>query len=518
VQRQPEVLNEEEEKIQAETDTDERDEHIQTKSEQNTTKPMIQRRPELEKDEEAEEEKEEESVEAQRLSNQSTPITDEVQNKIQSLKGTGQPLPKSERNYFEPRFGRDFSHVRIHNDLAAASLARSLNAKAFTICNHIAFNHGEFTPDTQAGKHLLAHELTHTIQQNNVSENRAHKTNEELIQREQLGGPATGQPHFTYRLDSAVRNIQQLATYYGISAPSIRQVNSGVSEDVGNVMQVPANNPPAAMGGVFGGTGLRGIVEVSDTADIRWNAHANSNLVGQLRSGENIPETFDGPGANFTAMFIDPSRLIDQAQGIVNEIRALGLVSGPASLGNYILVFIPAANVTRRTNRAQNALAVAVREHSSGVREQPECTNRGPDVDKYTGVTSGRCGRAWCAYFVRWCLNQAGISNRLTGGATSVATWQSDWFHNVPETRPIAGDIFLIPSASGPATHDCDTHACVTGRHGTGHHTGFVRSVSGDNIITIEGNVHIPGAVPQNDGILSRPLPISRLVGVLRIP
>ncbi len=84
---------------------------------------------------------------------------------INAMRDGGSPLPHSVRSYFEPRFGADFSQVRVHSDARVARMANSLNARAFTIGRHIGFNRGEFCPDTASGKHLLGHELTHTIQQ-----------------------------------------------------------------------------------------------------------------------------------------------------------------------------------------------------------------------------------------------------------------------------------------------------------------------------------------------------------------
>lgn len=88
-----------------------------------------------------------------------------LDSQIRSMRGVGQPLSKTERNYFEPRFGRDFSNVRIHTGGKAAEAAASVNAKAFTVGRDIVFGSGQYSPGTSSGKHLLAHELTHTIQQ-----------------------------------------------------------------------------------------------------------------------------------------------------------------------------------------------------------------------------------------------------------------------------------------------------------------------------------------------------------------
>jgi len=87
------------------------------------------------------------------------PMVEEV------LATPGQPLSASARRNLEPGFGYDFSQVRVHDDAKAAESARAVNAVAYTVGNHIAFADGQYAPGTDAGNHLLAHELTHTIQQ-----------------------------------------------------------------------------------------------------------------------------------------------------------------------------------------------------------------------------------------------------------------------------------------------------------------------------------------------------------------
>ncbi|MBI3796020.1 MAG: DUF4157 domain-containing protein, partial [Deltaproteobacteria bacterium] len=77
----------------------------------------------------------------------------------------GRPLPDSERRFFESRFGRDFGHVRIYADTAAAESARWVNALAYTVGRNIFFGAGQYASTTSTGRRLLAHELVHTIQQ-----------------------------------------------------------------------------------------------------------------------------------------------------------------------------------------------------------------------------------------------------------------------------------------------------------------------------------------------------------------
>ncbi len=81
------------------------------------------------------------------------------------LQSGGRPLSDAERAFFEPRFGRDFGNVRLHDDGRAEALADNLNARAFTDGNDIAFARGEYVAETDSGRRLLAHELAHVVQQ-----------------------------------------------------------------------------------------------------------------------------------------------------------------------------------------------------------------------------------------------------------------------------------------------------------------------------------------------------------------
>lgn len=84
---------------------------------------------------------------------------------IQRNLSGGSPLPSGVRGFMEPRFNADFSGVRIHTDTQAARLSEGVNANAFTVGNHVFFGRDQYRPDTPKGKELIAHELTHTVQQ-----------------------------------------------------------------------------------------------------------------------------------------------------------------------------------------------------------------------------------------------------------------------------------------------------------------------------------------------------------------
>ena len=79
--------------------------------------------------------------------------------------GSGKSLPPAGRNFFESRFGRDFSHVRVHSDRAAAAVAEAFQARAFTVGRDIVFGEGEYHSGSAGGRKLLAHELAHVVQQ-----------------------------------------------------------------------------------------------------------------------------------------------------------------------------------------------------------------------------------------------------------------------------------------------------------------------------------------------------------------
>jgi hypothetical protein len=78
---------------------------------------------------------------------------------------SGRPLDAATRRFMEPRFGRSFARVQVHDGSEAAASARSIGARAYTVGDHIVFNAGEFAPGTTGGRRLLAHELAHTAQQ-----------------------------------------------------------------------------------------------------------------------------------------------------------------------------------------------------------------------------------------------------------------------------------------------------------------------------------------------------------------
>ena len=105
--------------------------------------------------------------------------------RIAERSGSGAGLDSTTRSFFEPRFRHDFSQVRVHADQEAAAMAESVSANAFTVANDIYFAPGRYAPGTNAGDRLLAHELTHVVQQSGAHHSR-------VMQRDEFaGGPGT---------------------------------------------------------------------------------------------------------------------------------------------------------------------------------------------------------------------------------------------------------------------------------------------------------------------------------------
>lgn len=92
-------------------------------------------------------------------------VSAQIESSIQALTGRGAPLSEPVRTFMEPRFRADFSGVRVHTDAQAHDLARAVNAQAFTVGRDVVFAAGHYAPESESGRHLLAHELTHVVQQ-----------------------------------------------------------------------------------------------------------------------------------------------------------------------------------------------------------------------------------------------------------------------------------------------------------------------------------------------------------------
>ena len=186
--------------VQRQEEPEEDEETLQPKPLAKQISPLVQREVEPEEEEpvhakladgahvqrQEEEPEKEEPIQAKQAGGQTPRVGPSLAAQIQSVRGSGPPLPRSVRSFFEPRFGYDFSQVRIHTDARAA--ASAVNARAFTVGRDVVFGAGQYVPGTVEGKHLIAHELTHVVQQSVAGERRSRESSEE-------GNPATIMPY-----------------------------------------------------------------------------------------------------------------------------------------------------------------------------------------------------------------------------------------------------------------------------------------------------------------------------------
>ncbi|MFZ5447953.1 MAG: DUF4157 domain-containing protein [Thermodesulfobacteriota bacterium] len=192
--------------------------------------PMIQKQPEKE------DKDREDTIQMQRTSDHYQAIPSGIEAYLNDMRATGQPLAQSVRGFFEPRFGYNFSKVRVHTDAEATESARALNSRAYTVGHDVVFGKGQYEPDTGAGRLLLAHELAHLVQQNggtkpsDISRSAATRNPEEEVPGglERLTREA-GAPLIIHRLprlvqrDFALRPPRPHAVGRTLTAPQMQE-------------------------------------------------------------------------------------------------------------------------------------------------------------------------------------------------------------------------------------------------------------------------------------------------------
>jgi len=156
-----EVMRMPEPGVQRQPEEEEEEELIQSIPLAKQITPLVQRQIE---------EEEEELLQTKKVSGKTSEVVPDLESRINSLRGGGRPLSKSERTYFEQRFGYDVSQVRVHTDAQAAESARGVNAKVYTQGQDVVFGAGQYTANTEDRKRLLAHELTHVVQKQGASQ------------------------------------------------------------------------------------------------------------------------------------------------------------------------------------------------------------------------------------------------------------------------------------------------------------------------------------------------------------
>lgn len=222
----------------------------------------------------------------------------------------GHPLDAATRAYFEPRFGRDFSQVRVHSDARAAESARRVDAIAYAVNQDVVFGTGQYRPDSAVGRHLLAHELAHTVQQRNASEQASTDPASAEAEAHRAAGALD--------MPAAAGMAPQVESY----SPGLYRQASGAAS--------PTASAPAAMTEAeferimkqrYGTTAIRTGTEAEQTAEVAsrirpsppaitlpgwqsWNPGANSQVYEWvLESLEDFQSSIGGVPAIHTIVF-----------------------------------------------------------------------------------------------------------------------------------------------------------------------------------------------------------------------
>jgi hypothetical protein len=279
------------------------------------------------------------------------------------LRSPGEPLDPATRAFMEPRFGYDFSHVRVHTDSKAVESARALNAMAYTFGRDVVFGPGKFAPASPSGQRLIAHELAHVVQQSGADGTRE-------LQRQQTAGPAatpSAQPvgdaikpeiegllkAFASASGTAAKNaiamqaVQMIIRAYGISTKGI------------NAMRFNPNLKPSHSGetGTVEGNKQASEIEFGPSAfdeGFEWLVHVVAHEVEHVR--QNLIGTYhrgneDEPVSEFLAY-----------NSMVLQVQTVPAPAGKGFLGGLIAgagkgpPALPALPPERLASMAERAL------------------------------------------------------------------------------------------------------------------------------------------------------------------
>jgi Domain of unknown function (DUF4157) len=244
------------------------------------------------------------------------------------LQSPGQPLDPRTRKFMEPRFGQDFSNVRIHNDERATKSAQAVNALAYTVGRDIVFARGAYFPDTKPGQYLLAHELTHVVQQSAIGKPQPKTIGPEgdACERQAETAPA--------------RAVE------GGAVPGVGPANASA------LQRTPARKVSCAPGPLHlpGGGQIDDPVAVITAAENRANQLLDQAIVEldftiqQIRSGAAIawPTISDALAQGLQLMGLDPNsaRVWKESGGVGNYtaallLRRLRLIRGTIGAGSF---------------------------------------------------------------------------------------------------------------------------------------------------------------------------------------
>lgn len=169
--------------------------------------------------------------------------TNTLESRLSRSQGGGSPLSDDVRTFMEPRFGYDFSHVRVHTDGEAVQMNRDLSAQAFTHGSNIYFGSGKFNANSDEGKTLLAHELTHVVQQTGPTP--LNKTvHRQPVQPKVGAGTLRTKRLVDHTAPSDVNKGMLSPTKSTVFPQAMTGVNIQTKADPGQILEQLKNTPP----------------------------------------------------------------------------------------------------------------------------------------------------------------------------------------------------------------------------------------------------------------------------------
>jgi Domain of unknown function (DUF4157)/DNA/RNA non-specific endonuclease len=251
------------------------------------------------------------------------------------LRSPGQPLETNTRAFMESRFGEDFSGVRVHTDSRAAESARAVNALAYTVGQNVVFDSGRYAPQTQEGQKLIAHELTHTIQQRAQASGPQTQTS--------MGVPGDGFEQEADRIANQVVSNQPRVFKPGLLIPPTTVQRYSVDEfveDVTTTVESVENVVDQAVDGVtdLASDTVDGVADLaSDAIDtIASEALSTANALATVLGGS---MTISGSRVTIAVPAFDVAGALVVEQALESMSYDLASLEGDWPIGTDLFVY-----------------------------------------------------------------------------------------------------------------------------------------------------------------------------------
>jgi outer membrane protein OmpA-like peptidoglycan-associated protein len=243
------------------------------------------------------------------------------------LRSPGEPLDAAARAFMEPRFGHDFSQVRIHTDAKAAESAQVVNAVAYTVGSSIVFGRGQFAPQTAKGRRLLAHELAHTVQQQGVrgeAQDIGLDLTAQSLERE-------ADTHAERVVAGRAAEPGQLQKQLGVAR--LQRLGDPAQAPAGMACPIPTSSPGGSGADFFFGSAVRTLTpsQQADIAAFVSNWHA---------SGADAAVRIDGYSSVEGAETFNWQLSCDRARAVAAEmVTPSAPGAGPGIPSSFITIF-----------------------------------------------------------------------------------------------------------------------------------------------------------------------------------